>query len=42
MDFDVFNALDAMQNMTFLDELRFEKGDGALNYYLYNWRIKDI
>ena len=36
--FDVFNALDLMENKTFLDELKFGKGDGNLQYYMYNWR----
>jgi len=38
LDFDVFNALDILQNETFLKELKFGIGDGALQYYLYNWR----
>ena len=42
MEFDVFNALDVMENKTFLEELKFGIGDGELHYYLYNWRIKNI
>jgi glycylpeptide N-tetradecanoyltransferase len=38
-DFDVFNALDLMDNAQFLEDLRFGIGDGNLQYYLYNWRI---
>ncbi|XP_064648041.1 glycylpeptide N-tetradecanoyltransferase 2-like [Lineus longissimus] len=38
MGFDVFNALDLMENMEFLEKLRFGIGDGNLQYYLYNWR----
>ena len=38
-DFDVFNALDLMENNTFLRELKFGIGDGNLHYYLYNWRV---
>jgi len=38
LDFDVFNALDILQNETFLKELKFGIGDGNLQYYLYNWR----
>lgn len=38
--FDVFNALDLMENKTFLEELKFGAGDGLLHYYLYNWRIR--
>ena len=37
-DFDVFNALDLMENDTFL-ELKFGIGDGNLHYYLFNWRV---
>ncbi|KAL4118165.1 Glycylpeptide N-tetradecanoyltransferase 2 [Phytophthora ramorum] len=37
-DFDVFNALSLMDNMEFLQELKFGPGDGDLMYYLYNWR----
>lgn len=35
---DVFNALDLMENQTFLKDLKFGMGDGYLQYYLYNWR----
>ncbi|KAF2323590.1 hypothetical protein GH714_036253 [Hevea brasiliensis] len=41
-DYDVFNALDVMQNESFLKELKFGPGDGKLHYYLYNYRIKQI
>jgi glycylpeptide N-tetradecanoyltransferase len=37
--YDVFNALDVLQNEEFLRELKFGIGDGALQYYLYNWRV---
>jgi len=37
-DFDVFNALDLMDNAEFLEQLKFGIGDGNLQYYLYNWR----
>ncbi|KAF4529440.1 hypothetical protein B566_EDAN003536 [Ephemera danica] len=40
--FDVFNALDLMENKEFLKELKFGKGDGNLQYYLYNWRCPSI
>jgi len=40
--FDVFNALDVMENETFLESLKFGSGDGLLHYYLYNWRIRGI
>ncbi|KAG8010065.1 Glycylpeptide N-tetradecanoyltransferase 2 [Nibea albiflora] len=36
--FDVFNALDLMENKVFLDKLKFGIGDGNLQYYLYNWK----
>ena len=41
-DFDVFNALDIMDNEEFLQELKFGVGDGNLHYYLYNWRIPEL
>ncbi|KNA04553.1 hypothetical protein SOVF_198630 [Spinacia oleracea] len=39
-DYDVFNALDVMENESFLKELKFGPGDGKLHYYLYNYRLK--
>lgn len=36
--FDVFNALDLMENREFLEKLKFGIGDGNLQYYLYNWK----
>ncbi|KAJ3124442.1 Glycylpeptide N-tetradecanoyltransferase 2 [Nowakowskiella sp. JEL0407] len=41
-NFDVFNALTLMDNISFLEELKFGKGDGDLQYYLYNYRLKDL
>ncbi|KAI8620316.1 acyl-CoA N-acyltransferase [Chytriomyces sp. MP71] len=41
-DFDVFNCLDVMGNDRFLQELQFGKGDGCLNYYLYNYRCREV
>lgn len=38
MGFDVFNALDLMENKSFLEKLKFGIGDGNLQYYLYNWK----
>lgn len=38
MDYDVFNALDLMENKQFLEELKFGMGDGDLQYYLFNWK----
>ncbi|XP_069702884.1 glycylpeptide N-tetradecanoyltransferase 1 [Periplaneta americana] len=40
--FDVFNALDLMENKEFLETLKFGIGDGNLQYYLYNWRCPSI
>lgn len=40
--FDVFNALDLMENSTFLEDLKFGIGDGNLQYYLYNWKCPPI
>ncbi|KAL8439299.1 hypothetical protein Efla_003936 [Eimeria flavescens] len=37
-DFDVFNALDVMDNKALFEDLKFGVGDGFLRYYLYNWR----
>ncbi|KAI8529692.1 hypothetical protein RHMOL_Rhmol12G0244500 [Rhododendron molle] len=41
-DYDVFNALDVMQNEGFLKELKFGPGDGKLHYYLYNYRLNHV
>jgi|EP00927_Polykrikos_kofoidii_P025390 glycylpeptide N-tetradecanoyltransferase len=41
-DFDVFNALDVMDNEEFLKPLKFGIGDGFLQYYLYNWSCPKI
>lgn len=40
-NFDVFNALDVMENESFLKELKFGQGDGQLYYYLYNYRLRN-
>ncbi|CAN8076906.1 unnamed protein product, partial [Agarophyton chilense] len=40
--FDVFNALDLAHNAQFFDHLKFHKGDGTLNYYLYNWNCPPV
>ncbi|CAG5092357.1 Similar to Nmt: Glycylpeptide N-tetradecanoyltransferase (Drosophila melanogaster) [Cotesia congregata] len=42
LDFDVFNALDLMDNKEFLENLKFGIGDGNLQYYLYNWRCPSM
>jgi glycylpeptide N-tetradecanoyltransferase len=41
-DFDVFNALNLMENESFLKELKFGIGDGFLQYYVYNWKCPKI
>jgi len=41
-DFDVYNCLDIMDNENFIKELKFGKGDGNLQYYLYNWRCPEM
>eukprot|EP00794_Sanderia_malayensis_P003442 gene3442-3937_t len=41
-NFDVFNALDLMNNTEFLEKLKFGIGDGNLNYYLYNWKCMEM
>lgn len=42
LGFDVFNALDLMDNKSVLEELKFGIGDGNLQYYLYNWKCPDM
>jgi glycylpeptide N-tetradecanoyltransferase len=39
---DVFNALNLMDNEEFLKELKFGKGDGCLQYYIYNWACPEM
>lgn len=41
-DYDVFNALDLMDNKEFLQDLKFGVGDGNLHYYLYNFKCPAI
>lgn len=41
-DFDVFNALNVMDNEGFLKDLKFGIGDGFLQYYLYNWKCPKV
>lgn len=40
--YDVFNALDLMDNKTFLEDLKFGIGDGNLHYYLFNWKCANL
>ena len=42
LGFDVFNALDLMDNSAFIDKLMFQIGSGTLRYYLYNWKTKQV
>jgi glycylpeptide N-tetradecanoyltransferase len=34
------NCLEIQDNPSFLQELRFGRGDGDLHYYLYNYKAK--
>ena len=40
--YDVYNALDLMENTQFLEQLKFGVGDGNLNYYLFNWKCPKL
>ncbi|KAJ5536059.1 Glycylpeptide N-tetradecanoyltransferase [Penicillium frequentans] len=40
--FDVFNALRLQDNDLFLEKLHFGRGDGQLNYYLFNYRVEPV
>lgn len=42
LEFDVYNALDLMDNKGCLEALKFGAGDGNLQYYLYNWKCPDM
>jgi len=42
LNFDVFNALNVMENESFLKPLKFGLGDGHLQYYLYNWKCPEM
>jgi glycylpeptide N-tetradecanoyltransferase len=39
---DVFNALDLMDNAEIMEQLKFGRGDGNLQYYIYNWACADM
>lgn len=39
---DVFNALEIMNNAQVFGDLKFARGDGALHYYFYNWKLNTI
>jgi glycylpeptide N-tetradecanoyltransferase len=34
--------LDLMDNMEFIQELKFGIGDGNLQYYLFNWMCPEL
>ncbi|MFT7814729.1 glycylpeptide N-tetradecanoyltransferase 1-like isoform X2 [Arapaima gigas] len=40
--FDVFSALDLMENKTFLENLKFVSGEGNVHHYLYNWKCPSV
>lgn len=40
--FDVFNALNIMDNQTVFNDLLFGQGDGSLRYYFYNYACPEI
>lgn len=40
-NYDVFNCLNIMDFPCTFDKLNFTSGDGFLQYYLYNWKLKD-
>ena len=41
LGFDVFNILDVGEDTSKLEELKFMKGTGSVNYYLFNWCLSD-
>lgn len=41
-DVDVFNALTCQDNPLFIKKAKFGSGDGLLNYYLFNYRVRPI
>jgi glycylpeptide N-tetradecanoyltransferase len=41
-NFDVFNSMTLMDNLQFIEDLKFGAGDGLLNFYLYNWRTSPL
>ncbi|XP_034414938.1 glycylpeptide N-tetradecanoyltransferase 2-like isoform X1 [Cyclopterus lumpus] len=40
--FDVFSALDVMDNKSFLENLKFSIMDKSLHFYLYNWMCPNM
>ncbi|XP_026171293.1 glycylpeptide N-tetradecanoyltransferase 2-like [Mastacembelus armatus] len=41
-NFDIFYALDVMENKGFLEKLKFSISDRSLHYYLYNWMCPNM
>lgn len=41
-NFDVYNALNIMENESVFNDLLFGKGDGSLKYYFYNYSCPEI
>ena len=42
LKFDVYNALNVMENGEVFDNLLFGRGDGSLKYYLYNYAVQEV
>lgn len=40
--YDVYNCLDLMDNSEVFEDLKFGKGSGTLQYYLYNFAVNDL
>jgi glycylpeptide N-tetradecanoyltransferase len=40
--FDVYNALNIMDNQDAFESLRFLRGAGSLHYYLFNYRLSNV
>ncbi|XP_070708525.1 glycylpeptide N-tetradecanoyltransferase 2-like [Pempheris klunzingeri] len=40
--FDLFSALDVMDNKSFLEKLKFSVSDKSLHYYLFNWKCPNM
>ncbi|KAL3967749.1 hypothetical protein ACER0C_029782 [Sarotherodon galilaeus] len=40
--FDVFSAIDVMDNKSFLEKLKFSVSNQSVHYYLYNWMCPNM
>ena len=40
--YDVFNAMDVMDNHDVYEELNFTLGSGSIYFYLYNWNCEPM